>query len=423
MYLNANLFEPGKSKPERTFIQGAAKQSTRFDGRKLNEFRDVKLTFGADWGTVSVSMGETKVLAQVSCDLGTPTSARANEGTLHLNVDIKGVAFLDEVQATHDQRSLTLNSLLERTFRSSRCLDLESLCIAVEQHVWCVRVDINVLNHDGNLYDASTIAALAALMHFRRPDVSYIDDQIRTYSERERELMPLLFLHYPVSVTYCVYKSTPQPLVDPTLLEENAADSIIVLSFNSYQELCTLNAGGTAPTNVRTIMQCARSAAKRSKALVQFIRKALELDMECRQQPKQVTGLVNLLNSTASKLSFKRLMEEEQQMEVNVVQANQINATEPVQLQETTNEDQSEAPTQTSVTPMDDSSWLPQEENEKSKEKSEENEQTCLKEITPANTKAVKSKSNRGKNKPGKKQPMSKKQNHSDSEEEVTQII
>lgn len=185
-------------------------------------------------------------------------------------------------------------------------------------------------------------------MHFRRPDVSYIDDQIRTYSERERELMPLLFLHYPVSVTYCVYKSTPQPLVDPTLLEENAADSIIVLSFNSYQELCTLNAGGTAPTNVRTIMQCAHRAAKRSKALVQFIRKALELDMESRQQPKQATGLVNLLNGTAPKLSFKRLMEEEQQMEVNVVQANEINATEPVQLQETSNEDQSEAPTQTS---------------------------------------------------------------------------
>lgn len=151
-------------------------------------------------------------------------------------------------------------------------------------------------------------------MHFRRPDVSYADEQIHMYSERERELMPLLFLHYPVSVTYCVYKSTPQPLVDPTLLEENAADSIIVLSFNSYQELCTLNAGGTAPTNVRTIMQCARSAAKRSKDLVQFIRKALELDLERRLQPKKVSGLVDLLSDSSSRFSFKRLMLQEEQM-------------------------------------------------------------------------------------------------------------
>lgn len=168
-------------------------------------------------------------------------------------------------------------------------------------------------------------------MHFRRPEVSYAEGEIHTFSERERELMPLLFLHYPVSVTYCVYKSSSHPLVDPTLLEENAADSIIVLSFNSYQELCTLNAGGTAPTNVRTIMQCARSAANRSKAVVQFIRKALELDAERRLQPNRVAGLVDLLNDTAPMLSFKHLMEQEMQMEV----VQQSSCEEPIQPKET----------------------------------------------------------------------------------------
>ncbi|KAH8307612.1 hypothetical protein KR044_005230, partial [Drosophila immigrans] len=397
MFMNANLFEPGKSKSERAFVQNAAKQSTRFDGRKTTEFRDVQLNFGADWGTVTVSMGDTTVLAQVSCDIGTPTSARPNEGTLHLNVDIKGVSFLDEVQATYDQRSLTLNSLLERTFRSSRCLDLESLCIAVEQHVWCVRVDINVLNHDGNLYDASTIATLAALMHFRRPEVSYIDDQIRTYSERERDLMPLLFLHYPVSVTYCVYKSTPQPLVDPTLLEENAADSIIVLSFNSYQELCTLNAGGTAPTNVRTIMQCAHSAARRSKALVQFVRKALELDMESRQQPKHVTGLIDLLSGTSS-LSFKRLMDQDEPMEVQPSKPSKAEVEQ--QPEEIESKEQPQADQTPSV--KDDNSWLPQGDD--NSQEQQDNEQTVVKENTTKSGKAAKSKPNRGKNKAGKKQ-------------------
>ncbi|XP_064545250.1 exosome complex component RRP45 [Drosophila montana] len=421
MFMNSNLFEPGKSKPERSFIQGAVKQNTRFDGRKSNEFRDVKLTFGAEWGTVAVSIGETKVLAQVSCDIGTPSSARANEGTLFLNVDIKGVAFLDEAQATHDQRFLTLNSLLERTFKSSRCLDLESLCIAVEQSVWCVRVDINVLNHDGNLYDASTIAALSALMHFRRPEVSYVEEEIRTFSERERELLPLLFLHYPVSVTYCVYKSSSQPLVDPTLLEENAADSVIVLSFNSYQELCTLNAGGTAPTNVRTIMQCARSAASRSKALVQFVRKALELDAERRQEPNRVAGLVDLLNETTPQLSFKHLMEEEVQTQTST--ADQISGDEPMQLQETVSEEQTQTSTQMPENQIDDINWLPQGQN-LSEEQQVDGVQLSLNEEVPTTAKAGKSKPNRGKNKAGKKQQSTpRKQNQSDSEEEVTQII
>lgn len=149
------MFEPGKSKMERQFIQSAVKQNQRFDGRRFNECRDVELTFGADWGTVAVSLKDTKVLAKVTCDIGVPTSSNPHKGKVQLNVSIGGVAFLDEVQSTLDQRFFTLHSLLERTFHRSRCIDLESLCVAAEQHVWCIRVDINVLNHDGNLYGKS----------------------------------------------------------------------------------------------------------------------------------------------------------------------------------------------------------------------------------------------------------------------------
>lgn len=38
--------------------------------------------------------------------------------------------------------------------------------------VWWLRVDIHVLDHDGNLADAAVLSALAALLSFRRPDVS-----------------------------------------------------------------------------------------------------------------------------------------------------------------------------------------------------------------------------------------------------------
>lgn len=31
---------------------------------------------------------------------------------------------------------------------------------------------MHVLNHDGNLLDAASVAAISALSHFRRPDVS-----------------------------------------------------------------------------------------------------------------------------------------------------------------------------------------------------------------------------------------------------------
>ncbi|EDX02530.1 exosome complex component rrp45 isoform X2 [Drosophila yakuba] len=415
MFMNSNLFEPGKSKPERSFVQLAVKQNQRFDGRRSNECRDVELTFGADWGTVAVSMGDTKVLTHVTCDMGAPATSRPNEGKLQLNVNLGGVAFLDEVQTTHDQRSLTLNSLLERTFRSSRSVDLESLCVAAEQHVWCIRVDVNVLNHDGNLYDASTIATLAALMHFRRPDVTFTDDELRIYTEKEREFIPLLFLHYPVSVTYCIYKSSGQPIVDPTLLEENAADSVIVLSFNSYQELCSLNAGGTAPTNVRTIMQCARNAATRCKSLVDFVRKALLLDEERRLQGgRLVNGLVALIGNTQHKLSFNKLMscqkQEPQPAPTEKMELDNESSEKPEVEEIEVKEEPSKQ--ETGDAPMDSSGWLPQDED--SQELSIPSDAST--------SKAGKGKQNRSKNKANKK-PQQKKQNHSDSEEEARQYI
>jgi hypothetical protein len=38
--------------------------------------------------------------------------------------------------------------------------------------VWHLRVDVHVLDHAGNLVDACGLASLAALMAFRRPDVT-----------------------------------------------------------------------------------------------------------------------------------------------------------------------------------------------------------------------------------------------------------
>lgn len=37
--------------------------------------------------------------------------------------------------------------------------------------VWLVRVDLHLLNDDGNILDAFLLAAISALLHFRKPYV------------------------------------------------------------------------------------------------------------------------------------------------------------------------------------------------------------------------------------------------------------
>lgn len=43
-------------------------------------------------------------------------------------------------------------------------------------------MDVHTLNHDGNLMDAASIAAITALCHFRRPDVSIVGEDITVVS-------------------------------------------------------------------------------------------------------------------------------------------------------------------------------------------------------------------------------------------------
>lgn len=49
--------------------------------------------------------------------------------------------------------------------------------------MWQIRVDVHMLNHDGNLMDAASIAAITALCHFRRPDVGIVGEEITVVSQ------------------------------------------------------------------------------------------------------------------------------------------------------------------------------------------------------------------------------------------------
>ena len=53
------------------------------------------------------------------------------------------------------------------------------MCIRGGEKVWQIRVDLNVLNHDGNILDCANIALICAVAHFRLPEVSVTGDEIK----------------------------------------------------------------------------------------------------------------------------------------------------------------------------------------------------------------------------------------------------
>ena len=67
-----------------------------------------------------------------------------------------------------------LSNLLDKSLRETkyliklyRALDTFSLCIVPGILVWKIVIDINIINNDGNLYDACMLSCLASWQSFK----------------------------------------------------------------------------------------------------------------------------------------------------------------------------------------------------------------------------------------------------------------
>lgn len=106
-----------------------------------------------------------------------------------------------------------MTRLLEKALRRSNAIDREALCIVAGQkvrfvfvawdrveilmsrsmigQVWSIRVDMHFLDDEGNMLDCASIAAITALRHFRRPDITVIGEEV-TIARASTTTLPIL---------------------------------------------------------------------------------------------------------------------------------------------------------------------------------------------------------------------------------------
>jgi exosome complex component RRP45 len=206
------------------------------------------------------------------------------------------------------QQEMLLSRLLEKTIRRSGALDTESLCLISGQKVWSIRVDVHILSHDGNLVDASCIAVIAALQHFRKPDTSIEGESVTVYTVREREPVPLSLLHFPLCVTFSIYgEGTLGPggagkekvLLDADLLEEQLREGSLTVGMNRHGEVCQIAKLGGAPIDALMVLHCVGIADVRVKELSKFVADRLEQDAKNRDKG----GLVAELSAENDRVS------------------------------------------------------------------------------------------------------------------------
>ncbi|XP_066516393.1 exosome complex component RRP45 [Hoplias malabaricus] len=269
---------------EKHFLLKAIEEKKRLDGRQAYDYRNIKISFGTDYGCCTVCLGKTRVLAQVSCELVPPKDSRPTEGIMFFNLELSQMASPAFQPNRQSELLVTLNRQLERCLRNSKCIDTESLCVVSGEKVWQIRVDVHVLNHDGNLMDAASIAAISALSNFRRPDVAIQGRDITVFSPEERDPVPLSIYHMPICVSFAFFQQGTYLLVDPCEKEELVMDGLLVIAMNKHREICSIQSSGGIMLLKEQVLRCSKIASVKVSEITELINKALENDRRVRKE-------------------------------------------------------------------------------------------------------------------------------------------
>ncbi|CAI4218795.1 unnamed protein product [Parascedosporium putredinis] len=231
--------EPSLS--EKAFVLQAIEEKQRVDGRGLEDYRPLELTFGDDHGVAEVQLGKTRVLVKVSGEVSTPYTDRPFDGIFTIAAELSPSSRpQDDSAIRRAGRRVAVphrrQEVLGAPGRRARAL------------------------LDGNLVDAACVAVVAALRHFRKPDSS---------TEGESLLRR---------------RGDKGVVVDATWLEEQVRSGSCTVGMNKHGEICQVSKLGGAPVEAVALLQCGNLALAKVKEFSDLLDAKLAEDAKRRDK-------------------------------------------------------------------------------------------------------------------------------------------
>jgi len=214
-------------------ILGILSKGFHVDRRPLTSYRPFEVKFNiapnAD-SSVLFKLGNTQILAGVKLEVGQPFPDSPNEGVLIVNAEYLPAASPTFEPGPPDENAIELARVIDRGLREAKVIALDKLVIVPGKRVWIVWLDIYILDHDGNLIDASAMASMLALATTFIPyyEVDPLTSNVKI--DRTKKLQRLPLNRYVVSVT--VNKIGDLLVIDPTGEEEAIASSKLAISIS-----------------------------------------------------------------------------------------------------------------------------------------------------------------------------------------------
>ncbi|GAV07643.1 hypothetical protein RvY_17458 [Ramazzottius varieornatus] len=271
----------------------------REDKRTAFDYRDWQMVYGRDPGSCVVNLGNTTVISSVEVSPKRTNNPNQNKGTSKIDLSINPISFL-KFQPSRN-RLRTLRRQLRQHIKSaifwSKCIDDESLCISRGRVVFQVHLSLDIIQADGNLFDATCLAAVASLLVAQRPEISVEGDKIVALSMYERTPIALQVNHIPISTTFSFQAASDLVIVDPSGKEEIVLNGNLTVVVNQNSEICGTYKRGVAALPMETIQRCVEIAALRSKDAALRLRQLSEDYISSRTKNLNLDIMVNLRRS------------------------------------------------------------------------------------------------------------------------------
>ena len=240
----------------------------RLDGRKFTDYRPVKVevnVINTAEGSARVIIGKTDVIVGVKMEIMEPYPDTPDEGSIMVGAELLPLSSPEFELGPPGQEAIELARVVDRGIRESKALDFKKLCIKEGEKIWMIVLDICTINDAGNLLDASSLAAIAALRNTAFPE--YKDDKI-DYKKKTSKKLELK--DAPLSVT--VIKIGDKFLVDPDSDEEKAIDARLTVASLSDGTLCALQKGGDYPLTSEDIAKMVDIGIEKGKELRKLVK-------------------------------------------------------------------------------------------------------------------------------------------------------
>jgi exosome complex component RRP42 len=245
---------------KRDYLVKLAENGKRVDGRRFDEFRKIEIETGViskAEGSAKVKIGNTQVIAGIKMDVGEPYPDTPDSGVMTTAAELIPLASPDFEAGPPRENAIELARVVDRGIRESELIEVEKLCVEAGEKVWIVFIDIHILDFDGNLFDAASLASLAALLTTKVPAERFeLGDNY-----------PLPLKEPPVSCTSVKYNGVV--VMDPSLDEEEIAEARLTIATDKNGDIRAMQKGLNGSFNRDEIKKVINASIDNGKKILE----------------------------------------------------------------------------------------------------------------------------------------------------------